>query len=163
MEADGVYDTEFSIVRADGAIRVVTANGKVFRDAANKPVRAAGTVRDITEQIQAEEALRKSEQHLRGIMENVSDGVITIDEQAIVQSYNQSAEKMFDYPAEEIIGQTIELLMPEPERGHHHGHFQHYLKTGEDKLIGQGPREAKSWVSARVVRHFRWSLRLLKC
>ncbi len=91
--------------------------------------------------MKAEQELRKSEGHLRGILDNMVDGVITIDEQGIIESFNPAAEKMFGYGAAEVVGTNVEILIPEDERKHHDGHIQAYLKTGTGKIIGIGPRE----------------------
>ena len=135
------YDTVFRIIRADGAERVVNSHGHMFRDEAYIPLRTAGTFRDITEQLEAEEALRRSEQNLRGIMENVADGVITIDERGTILSFNHSAEDMFGHTAEEMIGRTVEELMGSEDRRHHQGYIDRYLETGIGAILGKGPRE----------------------
>ncbi|MBE9213870.1 CHASE3 domain-containing protein [Plectonema cf. radiosum LEGE 06105] len=50
---------------------------------------------------------------LKGIMENVVDGIITLDKQDKIDSFNQAAVTMFGYPSEEVIGEKINLLIPE--------------------------------------------------
>ncbi|MBT5040316.1 MAG: PAS domain S-box protein [Rhodospirillaceae bacterium] len=137
------YDIIFRIVRTDSVERTISSHVRMFRNQAHKPIRIAGTIRDITEQLEAEDALRRSEQNLRGIMENVPDGVITIDEQGIIQSFNRSAENMFGYAAEEMIGQTVETLMGAEDRSHHQGYIDKYIETGIGAIIGRGAREVQ--------------------
>ena len=97
--------------------------------------------RDITVQKQAEDALRGSEAHYRGIMDNVADGIATIDEAGIVQTFNATGERMFGYRADEVIGRNLSMLMPEPDRSGHDGYLRAHLETGERKILDQGPRE----------------------
>ena len=82
---------------------------------------------------QAEKALRESEQRFRSVVDNVIYGIVTISEQGIVESFNQTAEQLFGYTAAEVIGQNLSMLMTEPHRLEHD-----YLKTGEKKIIDTG-------------------------
>ncbi len=86
---------------------------------------------------QAEEALWDSEARLKTTLNNLLEGVITIDEKGIIHSFNPAAERMFGYAAEEVIGGNVNMLMPEPDRGGHDGYIRSYLETGEAKIIGR--------------------------
>jgi len=99
------------------------------------------TYADITARRQAESAVRQSESRLRAIMDNVADGIITIDENGLVEAFNRAAEQMFGYAFEDVHGQNIKMLMPEPYSSDHDGHLQSYRESGQSKLIGGGPRE----------------------
>ncbi len=87
---------------------------------------------------QAETGLRDSEARQYAILQTAVDGIITIDEWGIVESFNPAAERLFGYPAAEVIGQNISLLMPSPYREEHDGYLARYLQTGEQKIIGIG-------------------------
>lgn len=95
----------------------------------------------IAERRQAEAVSREREARLQGIMENVVDGIITMDEGGIIQTFNPAAEDLFGYSAEQIRGQSINLLMPEPMRSEHDGYVERYLRTGRGRIIDIGPRE----------------------
>lgn len=75
---------------------------------------------------------------LRAILETSVEGIITIDEQGIIESFNRSAERIFGYRADEVIGKNVSLLMPAPDRERHDAYLTNYLKTGEQKIIGVG-------------------------
>ena len=75
---------------------------------------------------------------LRAILETSPDGLITIDERGIVQSFNPAAERMFGYDAAEVIGRNVSCLMPSPYREEHDGYLARFLRTGERRIIGIG-------------------------
>lgn len=97
-----------------------------------------GIVRDITERKLAEEEHRETEERMRSIVDHVIDGIITIDEQGIVESYNPAAERIFGYAASEVIKRNVKLLMPEPFHSEHDLYLANYLRSGEAKIIGIG-------------------------
>ncbi len=108
------------------------------------PTPEGGTVvvaADITERKKAEASLQMQEQRLRGIMENVADGVSTIDDKGRIQSFNLAAERIFGYAADEVIGKNVAVLMPAPDRDRHDGYIRAYLETGKGKIIGVSVRE----------------------
>jgi PAS domain S-box-containing protein len=87
---------------------------------------------------QAEIALRESVQLVQSIVENIVDGLITINELGIVESFNKSAENIFGYVAAEVVGNNIKMLMPEPYHSEHDGYLHNYRSTGKKKIIGTG-------------------------
>ncbi|HEY2413488.1 MAG TPA: PAS domain S-box protein [Pirellulaceae bacterium] len=97
-----------------------------------------GIVRDITERKLAEEELRQAEERMRSIVDHVIDGIITIDEEGTVESYNPAAERIFGYVASEVIKHNVKMLMPEPFHSQHDGYLANYLRSGEAKIIGIG-------------------------
>ena len=70
------------------------------------------------------------------VINGAADGIITIDERGMIDSFNSAAERIFGYVAEEVIGQSVNQLMPSPHREEHDGHIQRYLRTGVKKVIG---------------------------
>ena len=82
--------------------------------------------------------LEEAASHYKAILETTVDAIITIDIQGIVQTFNAAAEKIFGYRAEEVIGNKINMLMPEPYQSEHDGYIGRYLETGTPKIIGTG-------------------------
>lgn len=78
---------------------------------------------------------------LRGIIENLADAVITIDEKGRIQSFSPAAEKIFGYKAHEVTGQNVNILMETADARSHDGFLHGYIESGVGKIIGIGPRE----------------------
>ena len=93
------------------------------------------------ERTRADDALRRSEVLTRSILMHAVDGIITIDDRGIVESINPAAERIFGYLAAEVVGHTVNVLMPEPYRSEHDGYLNRYATTGKGHIIGIGPRE----------------------
>lgn len=91
-----------------------------------------------TRVVERTKALEISEARQRSILENIIDGLITIDDKGIVASFNPAATSIFGYTAEEVKGRNIKMLMPEPYTSEHDGYLQNYLSSGEKKVIGIG-------------------------
>jgi two-component system cell cycle sensor histidine kinase/response regulator CckA len=94
--------------------------------------------RDVTERRRAEEALRESEALTRSVVYTAVDGIITADESGTIQSFNPAAERLFGYSADEVIGQNLSMLMPEPDRSLHDSYIRTYLETRRNRIIGIG-------------------------
>lgn len=91
---------------------------------------------------QRTDELNNSRERIRAVIDTVVDGIVTIDALGIVQSFNPAAEKIFGYPADEVIDRNVNMLMPAPYTKEHDGYLNHYISTGEKKVIGIG-REVK--------------------
>ncbi|MGF1642102.1 MAG: PAS domain S-box protein [Thiotrichales bacterium] len=75
---------------------------------------------------------------VRGIVENVADGVIGIDAQGSIELFNPKAERLFGYSASEVMGRNVKSLMPPCHGDHHDEYLARYLQTGERHIIGSG-------------------------
>lgn len=107
---------------------VKLGNGRIF----------SGIIRDISERVSAEKKVQEQKAEFEGVFTSVIDGIITIDAKGMIDAYNPAAEKIFGYSEDEVKGQNVKMLMPEPYRGEHDGYLHHYATTGEEKIIGIG-------------------------
>lgn len=81
---------------------------------------------------------QRSDKRLESILDNMVDGLITIDEAGIVMSYNKACEKIFGYRADEVAGRNIKMLMPQSYASRHDDYLANYKATGKPKVIGMG-------------------------
>jgi two-component system sensor histidine kinase/response regulator len=93
---------------------------------------------DITDRKRTEEEQKENAARTRAIVDHAADGIITIDDQCIVEEFNPAAERIFGYQAAEVIGQNVKMLMPEPYHSQHDRYVKNYLETGKAKIIGVG-------------------------
>ena len=86
---------------------------------------------------EAELATARAER-LDAIINTTVDGIIVIGTKGTIEAFNRGAERMFGYPASEIVGQNVSALMPSPQHDEHDAHLERYLTTGVAKVIGLG-------------------------
>jgi len=103
-----------------------------YADSANRRLHIA---------IQAEESRIRSERLTKAIVDTAAEGIITTDATGIIESFNPAAEKIFGYSAPEIIGSSINVIMPENYRSRHGGYMKHYVDSGQSKVVGMTGRE----------------------
>lgn len=82
--------------------------------------------------------IQEGSSRLQATLDTAVDGIITIDSKGIIHDFNHSAERLFGWRADEVIGRNIKMLMPEPYQSAHDGYLQNYQSTGQAKIIGVG-------------------------
>ncbi len=80
----------------------------------------------------------KNSDLLLDIVQNAIDGIISINDRGIVESINPSACKLFGYEPEEVIGNNISILMPQPDQLQHDNYIRRYQVTHKPRIIGIG-------------------------
>ena len=103
-----------------------------------KKLKSKHATRTRTQRESAASALRDSEERLRAILKTAVEGIITIDERGIIESFNLAAERIFGFKAAEVIGKNISILMPSPHQERHDSYLANYRHTGHAKIIGIG-------------------------
>ena len=93
---------------------------------------------DITGLKRAQDDIAARETHLRSILDTVPEAMVVIDANGAVISFSAAATQLFGYRSEEVVGQNVKMLMPEPYRSEHDGYIGRYLSTGEARIIGYG-------------------------
>ncbi len=105
--------------------------------------------RDITAQRKLQEELNNHRDHLeelvaaqtqsiKAMVDTAAAGLITIDPQGTILSFNAEAERMFGFDASEVLGRDVGMLMPEPDRSQHPHHLRHYRGSQSSRMIGIG-------------------------
>ena len=103
-----------------------------------RQLRSRHATRARAQRQQSASDLRDSAERLRAILETAVEGIITIDEHGIIESFNLAAERIFGYTADEVTGRNVSMLMPSPHREQHDTYLSNYLHTGHAKIIGIG-------------------------
>jgi two-component system, LuxR family, sensor kinase FixL len=84
----------------------------------------------------AKGVLLERESYIRSIFDTIIDAAVVIDKQGKIISFNRAAVRQFGYAEEEMIGENVRALMPEPYSKEHDGYLQRYHATGEKRIIG---------------------------
>ncbi|MGD1019651.1 MAG: PAS domain S-box protein [Verrucomicrobiia bacterium] len=90
------------------------------------------------ERRQAEDVAQASQSLLGAYVDTALDGIVTINDQAIIDSFNAAAERIFGYRADEVVGQNVRLLVPPPRDDEHDRYIRNYFRTDQRKLVGVG-------------------------
>ncbi|MDO8464401.1 MAG: EAL domain-containing protein [Gallionella sp.] len=106
LEGRAPYSIECRILLPDGTLKHIHCLGEVERDAAGKPVRMAGTVRDITERVKSEERLRLTAK----VFENTMEGITVTDKDNHIIEVNDAFTRITGYLREEVLGKTLGIL-----------------------------------------------------
>jgi diguanylate cyclase (GGDEF)-like protein/PAS domain S-box-containing protein len=93
-------------------------------------------VRSEKETREANERLKDSESHVRLLLDNADEGIISIAADGTIELFNPAAERIFQYPSADVLGKNISMLMPEPNAGEHTRYIERYLKGGDSHVIG---------------------------
>jgi PAS domain S-box-containing protein len=138
LSGEVVRADEDRLVRSNGQIQLLRWEIRPWRLADGSVGGIVIFTEDITEQVTAKRTLKERKERLRAILDTVADAIITIDHQGLITSINPSAEKMFGYSRDELVGQNVSTLMPTPYRDEHDGYLARYRETGEPRIIGVG-------------------------
>lgn len=129
--ADGRASIEDWRVRKNGSRFWATGTLAALYDENHKLKGFTEITRDLT-------AKRHNDELLHSVLDHTLDSIISIDEIGTITMINRAGERLFGYAASEVIGQNVNMLMPEPYHSEHDAYLKNYLRTGEAKIIGIG-------------------------
>jgi PAS domain S-box-containing protein len=119
VEDGSGYDRAYRIVLPSGRVRRMQVRGRVERDGAGQATSLYGVMLDLSARDQAE-------QRFRVAVEAAPSAMLLVDAEGRILLVNVEAERVFGYQRDELVGQGIELLLPEALRAPHHDHRQRY-------------------------------------
>ncbi len=133
-ERDGKVEVEGWQLRKGGSRFWAAVTTTALREGTGPVTGYARHVRDVTELRRAEEALRLSEAKFSGIVSIASDAIVSVDESQRIVLFNRGAEQTFGWTEAEVLGQPLEILIPERFRG---GHADHVRRFGDGPVVAR--------------------------
>jgi PAS domain S-box-containing protein len=134
MKEGTVSDFEVRFKRKDGATfwGSLSATGFIGQD--GSLTRIDGILQDITGRKQAEEALQESEERYRSVTETSVDAIVTANSDGLIASWNKGATLIFGF-GQEMVGESVTLIIPKRYREAHDKGVRHFLETGEKHML----------------------------
>ncbi len=144
-------EIETQLMRKDGALVAALVQIAPWRDAEGSAQGILALVTDVSHRLAIERELEESrqvereargliqaERRFRRLLEAAPDAIIEVDRNGHIQLVNRVTEKIFGYEREEMLGQPVELLIPEELRGRHRHHRQNYWEHPQTRPMGTG-------------------------
>ncbi len=125
------HHIEYRIVRGDGTMRWVEGRGQLFLNDRGEPDRMVGVCADVTERKQSEERFRLA-------IEAAPTAMIVVDRHGTITYANALSEPLFGYTPVEIVGESIERLVPARFRGHHVEYRKEFTADATRRSMGAG-------------------------
>lgn len=125
----GEYEIDY--LRKNGSQVSVSIAVFVVMGNDGKPTGLAAIVRDLTERKHAEEQFRL-------VVESSPNGLLMVDEQGTIRMANRQVDQLFGYERVELIGQPVEILVPQHVRANHAGDRAEFFANSESRAMGRG-------------------------
>ena len=81
-------------------------------------------------------ALAEQGHRTQAVLDTAAEGIITIDQLGIIESFNPAAERIFGYGSTDVLGKNISMLMPSPHSEQHDSYLANYLASGNSQVLG---------------------------
>lgn len=149
------YDVEFKIKKANtGEERYVQSIAVLVVDEKGNPTKVSGTVQDITERKQTENALMESEKKYSSYIDNAPYGVMVHDEKGQYIEVNRASSEMTGYSKDELLQMTISDLLTEESQKSGIDHFSRLVETGSARGSLQHKHKdgTKGWWAVDAVK-----------
>ncbi len=124
------FENEYRLLMPDGSAKHVHVVAHSLGDESGT-LEFVGAVMDVTERMQAE-------QKFRGLLESAPDAVIVMNRQGKIVLVNAQVEKLFEYQRDDLLGQEVEILVPERFRGLHPQHRKEFFAHSRVRPMGEG-------------------------
>lgn len=131
FQASEPVEYEIDYFRKDGSQIPVSITKFVVKEDDGKPAGLAVIVRNLTEH-------KRAGGQFRLVVEASSNGMLMMDEDGTILLVNQQIEQLFGYERAELIGQPVEMLVPQRMRSHHAGDRAKFFAHSESRAMGKG-------------------------
>ncbi len=125
------WSLEMRIVRPDGTVRFVETRVKVVVGDAGRAVRLIGIVQDVSDR-------KRAEARFHALLEGAPDATIVVDEAGTIVRANAQVERLFGHTRSDLVGRTIEVLLPERFRARHVSNRARYAVDPVSRPMGVG-------------------------
>lgn len=129
------WEGSYRMQAADGTYRHVLEHAVVIPDAGGRPLRVICALLDVTEQKVTEELMARSERRFRSLAQTASDAIVITDADGIVMFINEVGEKYFGHDAQELLGNSMEVLVPERNRERYCEGIEEIRLTGKGAFL----------------------------
>ncbi|MCA8953408.1 MAG: PAS domain S-box protein [Planctomycetes bacterium] len=121
----------FRILRPDGGVRFALSRCSVLRDATGQPERMTGVVLDVSERARSEELFRRA-------VESAPCGMLLVDQDGAIRLANANAAKLFGWEPTELVGRSVDELVPATQRARHAELRRAFLQEGQSREMAAG-------------------------
>jgi PAS domain S-box-containing protein len=131
------FEMQYRLRHFSGEYRWILDIGRPVLDRAGQFTGYIGTCFDLTDQKQMEHALKDSESMFRGLFDFAPDALVAVDQHGKIVYVNNQVEQMFGYNPDELLGQAVELLMPEQSKQKHRQHVSDFMAAPSIRPMGR--------------------------
>lgn len=126
-----VTDYPLTIRHKNGKLTDILYNASIYKDLTGKVIGIFAVARDVTER-------KRAEGKFQGLLESAPDAIVIVGKQGIITLVNAQTEKLFGYARQELLGQKVEILIPERFRDKHPGHRDNFFHEPRTRSMGAG-------------------------
>lgn len=127
----GYWEGELTHTRRDGSVVIVSSRQELRKDSSGNPLSILESNRDITH-------TKQEQLKFRALLEAAPDAMVIVDHEGKIHLINAQTEKMFGYSRDELIGKSVEILVPNRFQASHRDLRQGYERSPRHRSIEAG-------------------------
>ena len=131
IETKGGYELEYRAMLPDGTVRWIAGRARCILDENGNVARLLGVAMDVTERKQAQELFQLA-------TEASPSGTILVNSEGKIVLVNAQTEKLFNYWRDELVGKSIEILVPDRFASNHPALRTKFLEAPKTTVLGEG-------------------------